>query len=165
VGLKLDEIPEGTRVFIDANIFLYSAFKHPDFGQSCKSFFERVREGKVAGCSSGFVLNEVFHKLMIAEVVKTFGVRARKATGLLKDNPDTIAELSMVWMEMELIGSFNISLLSSQSFPAFVEMSRKYKLMATDAIHVSMMKLNEISDIATNDNDFERVEELTIWRP
>ena len=57
-------------MYIDTNILLYSAFNHPDFGESCKNFLERVDRGEMKGYVSDFVLNEVFHKLMVAEVTK-----------------------------------------------------------------------------------------------
>jgi len=36
MGLKLSELPANEEIFIDANIFLYSAFKHPVLGNNCK---------------------------------------------------------------------------------------------------------------------------------
>ena len=37
--------------------------------------------------------------------------------------------------------------------------------MATDAMHVSAMKRHGITNIATNDRDFKRVEWLKVWKP
>ena len=48
-------------------------------------------------------MNEVFHKLMVAEVIKKFRVTAKQATKLIKERPETIEELEIVWIEMELI--------------------------------------------------------------
>ena len=66
---------------------------------------------------------------------------------------------------MELIKNFNLGLLEGSLFPDFVVLSRRYSLMAADAIHLSMMRLNEVTNIATNNNDFERVEGITQWKP
>ena len=92
MGLKLSELPANEKLFIDANIFLYSAFKHPISGNKCKYFLIRVEKGEIIGYTSDFVLNEVFHKLMIAEVVKKFGITARKVVGLIKEKPEVIAD-------------------------------------------------------------------------
>jgi len=83
MGLKLRELPANEEIFIDANIFLYSAFKHPVLGNNCK------------------------------------------------------------------IKSFNISILNGSLFPDFIEISKKYWLMATDAFHVATMKRYGITNIAT----------------
>lgn len=79
--------------------------------------------------------NEEIHKLMIAEVVKKFGIAAKQGVRFVKE------------------------------FPDFIEISKKYWLMCTDAIHVATMKKYRITNIATNDPDFERVEWLKVWKP
>ena len=38
-------------------------------------------------------------------------------------------------------------------------------IMSNDATHVATMKTHGISDIATNDPDFERVEGIKVWKP
>jgi len=58
-----------------------------------------------------------------------------------------------------------ISILNGSLFPDFVEVSKKYWLMATDAFHVTTMKRYGITNIATNDPDFERVEWINVWKP
>jgi predicted nucleic acid-binding protein len=72
MGLNLSEAPEDTETYIDANILLYSAFKHPKYGELCKKFLLRIEKN---ACTSDFTLNEVFHKLMIAEISKKFEVK------------------------------------------------------------------------------------------
>lgn len=162
--LKLDALMPDEKVFIDANIFLYSAFKHPVFGNKCKDFLVRIEKGEIIGNTSDYVLNEVFHKLMIAEVVKKFKKTAKQAIRLIKKKPDVIGELETIWVEMDSIKSFNISILNGSLFPDFVEVSKKYGLMATDAFHVATMKRYGITNIATNDPDFERVEWINVWK-
>jgi predicted nucleic acid-binding protein len=165
MGLKLSELPANEEIFIDANIFVYSAFKHPVFGNKCKNFLIGIEKGEIIGYTSDFVLNEIFHKLMIAEVVKKFGITAKQVVRFVKEKPEVIAELETVWTEMEIIRSFNISILNGSLFPDFIEISKKYWLMATDAFHVTTMKRHGITNIATNDPDFERVEWLKVWKP
>ncbi len=58
------------------------------------------------------MLNEIFHKLMIAEIVKKFGIAAKQVVRFVKKKPEVIAELETVWTEMEIIKGFNISILN-----------------------------------------------------
>ena len=163
--MRLSEIPSGERIFIDTNIFLYSAFGHPTFDLACKEFLKRVQKCEITGFSSDSVLNEVFHKLMVAEVADNLDLDGRNAVSIIKKRPELIEGLKNVWAEMELIKSFNIVVLSGSAFPEFIEVSKRYKLMATDAVHIAYMHAFEINSIATNDNDFERVEGLKLWKP
>jgi predicted nucleic acid-binding protein len=43
--------------------------------------------------------------------------------------------------------------------------SQRYSLLATDAYIVSFAKSYNISNIMTNDSDFENVEWLKVWKP
>ena len=107
MGLKLSQLPDGESIFLDANIFLYSAFDHPTFGGACRDFLARVDQEEVHGYCSAFVLNEVFHKLMMSEIVDKFGVQAGSANNLFKKRPEIICELCDVWDEMDIIDNIN----------------------------------------------------------
>lgn len=87
MGLKLTDVPSGERIFIDTNIFLYSAFGHPTLGNICKDFLKRTQRKEIEGFSSDFVLNEVFHKLMIAEVASNLRLDGRNASSIIKKRP------------------------------------------------------------------------------
>ena len=63
----LEEIPSGTRVLIDSNVFICHFL---DISQSCTDFLCRVEDEEVIGYISTVVLAEVLHRLMIAEVVE-----------------------------------------------------------------------------------------------
>jgi len=83
----------------------------------------------------------------------------------LPANEEIFIDANIVWTEMEIIKGFNISILNGSLFPDFIEISKKYWLMATDAIHVATMKGHGITNIATNDPDFERVGWIKVWKP
>jgi len=44
-------------------------------------------------------------------------------------------------------------------------LEKKYYLLTNDSLNLHVMKSNKISDIATNDRDFERVDFIKVWRP
>jgi len=163
--LKLSQLPDGESIFLDANIFLYSAFDHPTFGGACKDFLIRVNQEEVRGYCSAFVLNEVFHKLMMSEIVDKFGVQAGVANNLFKQRPEIISELCDVWDEMDIINNINITIFGGQIFPEFVDLSKKYHLLAMDSAHLAIMRRNGLKNLATNDADFKRVADLKIWKP
>lgn len=163
MGLNLADIPDRTEIYIDANILLFSAFKHPKYGDVCRDFLLRMEEN---ACTCDFTLNEVFHKLMIAEISKMFVVRPKDVVTFIKKNPTVISGLQAIWGEMGLIAESKIHIISyGKLFPDFIETSKSYNLMATDAIIIEIMKRNGLKDIATNDSDFERIEGIKVWKP
>jgi predicted nucleic acid-binding protein len=40
-----------------------------------------------------------------------------------------------------------------------------YRLLSNDALHLAVMKQNEILDIVTNDKDFELITNIKVWKP
>lgn len=161
----LSQIPSGERIFIDANIFLYSVFEHAVYGKSCKDFLKRVENDEIKAFTSDLVLNEVFHKLMIAEIAELEGIETNNAARIIKKQPKIIRELKRVWAEMELISSFGIFILSTSTYPEFIRLSKEYMLTAADATHLAAMESFGITSMASNDRDFQRVPWLKLWRP
>jgi predicted nucleic acid-binding protein len=66
---------------------------------------------------------------------------------------------------MDIINSINITILEGQIFPEFVDLSKKYRLLAMDSAHLAIMRRNGLTNLATNDADFQRVADLKIWKP
>jgi len=46
-----------------------------------------------------------------------------------------------------------------------LDLSKEYHLFPRDALHAACCKAYGITNIATNDADFERVEWLKVWKP
>ena len=161
----LSRVPGSERVFIDANIFLYSVFEHAVYGKSCRDFLKRIESNEIRVFTTDLVLNEVFHKLMIAEIAETEGTGPNNVAGIIKRRPEIIRELKRIWAEMELISSFGIVVLNAGTYPEFVRLSREYMLTAADAAHLAAMESFGIVSMASNDIDFQRVPWLKLWRP
>lgn len=76
----------GATIFIDANIFLYKILEHWKYAQPCTELLKDVNYGKYSGVTSVFVLSEVFHRVMIAELFKNYSIEATKTASLSKDS-------------------------------------------------------------------------------
>jgi predicted nucleic acid-binding protein len=50
-------------------------------------------------------------------------------------------------------------------FKDAVEIAQTSKLLPHDATHAAVAKEMNIRNIATNDEDFERLDFLSVWRP
>lgn len=170
MGVKtpLGSLPQESKIFIDANIFLYSILGHPILKPQCKKFLEEIENDKYESATSTLVLNEVMHKLMIAEVAKIKRLSSeRDALRLVKKQPEVASSLSMAWRDYTDIKKYPIAILSidEKVMDMAVELSKKYGLLISDSVHVAVMKSNGIINIASNDNDFDRVEGIKVWSP
>jgi predicted nucleic acid-binding protein len=134
--------------------------------EESKDFLKRVHEKEVNGFVSIVVLDEVLFKLIQAEASVIFKIPLYATVQFLKKNPDKIQELTKCWNALEKILSLNITILDApKDFRLVMNNCREYKLMTRDALHVSVMKSNGITHIATGDGDFKRVPEVTVWTP
>lgn len=158
----------GAVVFIDANIFLYRILEHWKYAHPCTKILKDINYGKYLGVTSIFVCNEVFHRVMLAELFTERSIEAKHAIKYLKDNPDVIKELSAARdaiKNIEQIENLRIVGVQRDALDLALEFSQKYGLLATDAIHVATMKIEGLSILASNDRDFERVDWLELWTP
>lgn len=57
----MNQVPSGSRLFLDTNILLYAISEHPRFGPWCDALLDRIRRGDVTGYISVIVLNELIH--------------------------------------------------------------------------------------------------------
>jgi len=159
----LDEIPAGTRVFVDSNIFIYHFL---DISESCTSFLSRAESQDIVAYTSTIVLAEILHRLMIAEVVERYNLKPKDALEFLK-KAETIPSLEKAENAFKEIPRFNVKLLHLPEEAVFqsTELRRKYSLLTNDSLNLYSMLSNHLSDMATNDSDFERVKDIRVWKP
>jgi len=166
--VKLKEIPPGSRVFIDANIFLFPALNDPRFLTACRTFLQRVSRGEVRGFTSVFVLNEVLHKLMVAEVAKKYNLRYPQATHYLQKMPKEVKQLAQAWQDMGYIKAIpNLTVLdvSAELYWKGIDQSKAVGLLAMDGAHVAVMEAHGLTDLASNDTDFQRISWIKFYQP
>ena len=164
----LDQLPRGTSVFVDANIFLYEALNHWKHGEACKEFIEAVAGGDYRAITSVMVCNEVFHRLMLAEVVERYEIEPKKVVRYLKEHGDLITDLTKTWEVMNKLSELahlEILEVPEGDLEVALRISKDYGLLSSDAFHVAVMKRCGLTTIATNDPDFERVTWITVWKP
>ena len=155
-------------IFIDANIFIYYVEDHPVFADACEKLLLSVETKKSIGVTSIFVLNEVFHKMMILEACDRFDIGMGRAVRYLKNNPQVVTSLTTCRENIERIRhitNLRVIEVPSRVFNIAINFSWRYGLLTTDAIHVATMREYNIRTIATNDRDFKRIEWLSVWKP
>jgi predicted nucleic acid-binding protein len=118
----LAALSPGTRIFIDANIFIYH-FTQTPLTAACTAFLQRVGAGDLHGVTSVVILAEVAHRLMILEAIRTQGLSSRTAVKKLKETPDLVRQLSHYKAATERIPSFNVTVAPVTLAPPTVNRS------------------------------------------
>ena len=163
----LNDLPDGTIVYVDSNIFIYDATDHPKYAASCSLFLDRVESGEITGVTSILSINEIVHKLSIIELSTKLKKKPALIIPLIKKDPSLLDNLETPFLAAENIMNMNLEIINLfvPIFIAALEFMKRNRLMSNDAIHVATMKRYGITNIATNDPDFERVGGIMVWKP
>lgn len=161
---KLAEVPSGSKIFVDTNILTYHLLKDPIYGAICKQFIERVENGDIAGFVSPVVISETTYNFIKAYIVRKYGVKPGDVVSVLKAKPEIIREVDTDKIS-ELFEIFTMLSISDLEVAETYRAIKNYNLLPNDAFHVAVMKKHGISNIATNDRDFERIDWIEVWKP
>lgn len=164
---SLNNLLDGTIIYVDSNIFIYDATNHPIYSASCSIFFDRVEAGEITGVTSLLSVNETIHKLSIIELSSKLKKKPVSIISLIKKNPSLLDKLDTPFLAAENLINMNLEMvdLIAPIFVGALKFMKKYRLMSNDAIHIATMKRLGITNIATNDPDFERVDWVNVWKP
>jgi predicted nucleic acid-binding protein len=168
VTSSLTDLAQGTRVFIDANIFVYHVSADSRLNQVCADFLRGVEQGRLVGITSAAVVQETSHRVMIPEALLACPhIKSKDLVRHLKTHPDIVKTLPINRDIASTIVSLNIEILPINT--ALIERSRqmkvRYGFLTNDALTLQIMTDLGIHAIATNDSDFERVDAITVYKP
>lgn len=159
----LPHLPAHSFIVIDANIFLYGLS-----GQSteCRQFLDRALREEVTGIALFETVNEVTHRLMLAEALSK-GLITRGAAQQLRGKFGLIHGLTDYWKSVERLLALNL-LFVPVNEPilrgAYAE-RKAAGLLTNDSMIVSSMREYGVSFLASSDTDFERVAGITVFKP
>lgn len=162
VDIKL--LPANTPILIDANIFIYHFAKVSD---ECKTLLHRIEKREVLGFVTTSILAEVLHRRMLAEAVDKGLVTASKVLQKLKTKPDIISQLTDYIVDIRAILQLPLNLISatSEDIEQSHGLRQTYGLFVNDSINLACALRVGVSQIATHDTDFDRVDRIKVWKP
>jgi len=163
-GSTLDDVPPGSRVFIDATVFVYHFCRA---SEQCRRFLGRCERGDVSGVTSVGVLLEVTHKLMVFEAIAAGLVSAGRAVRRLREHPEIVRQLARYSAQVAEIPAWGLEVLPVDPGGCLraAEWRARFGLLTNDALVVATMSDAKMQSIATADQDFGRVDGLRVYRP
>jgi predicted nucleic acid-binding protein len=162
--MPLDAFPDGGRIFVDANIFLYHCWNQ---SPSCSRLVGRIELGLIHGVTSTTVLNEVTHRLLIAEAISRYPRIARHPTRFLKRHPAVIRTLSQTPLIIERLTHLPLQVISLTPvlWHRAALLSHEFGLLMNDAIIVACLRRLRLHHLASADRDFRLIRNVTVWYP
>lgn len=129
---------------------------------------KRVEKGEIQGVIPAIILNELLHRIMIAETVgKGYARTSQDAVRVLKDDPAIIKEMTIAGTVYDILPTIGFEIIEDERgiSSLMYHFSKELCLMAKDAAIVAYAHTYDISHIVTNDRDFQRVRWLSCWSP
>jgi predicted nucleic acid-binding protein len=160
---RIENLPAGTHLFLDANIFIYAFLGH---SSQCRNVLGHCASEQVFGITILEVINEVTHRLMVAEALGS-GVIKRDRVRDLRGKRREIAKLTEYWAQTSAIFGLNILVLPSDEARLYRAQSvrSRYGLLTNDSLILAAMEENGVDSLATRDSDFDHISDIKIYKP
>ena len=161
------QIPVGAAVFLDANVLVYHFTNEPKFGPSCTQLIQRIERQQLQGLISTHVLADVAHRLMTLEAIQMFSWPAASIAARLRKHHGEIGKLQIYRQAIAGIPLLRLQVIpiSQPLVESATHISQQCELLTGDAIIVATIRANGLSNIASNDADFDRVSGITRYAP
>lgn len=162
--MNLDQIKSRTKIFIDANIFIYHFTGVSD---QCSAFLKRCETKELKPYTSVNVILEVLHRLMMIEVVRKNLLQPPNIVKKLQKNPGIIKTLNEYYENTKKIVDMGIQVfpLKQPSITNSQSIRQLHGLLVNDSLILSTMKDEKISTLATNDSGFNTIENIKVFKP
>jgi len=165
--MTFTDIPVGTAVFLDVNTLVYAIVADPTFGVACKQLLDRVEQQHLQGFSSSHALSDMAHRLMTIEACNRLAWPVQGIANRLRRHPNEVRQLVSPRQALDEVSAAHVQVLPVhfQQVSQGVDISRQFGLMSGDALIVAVMRDHGLSQLASNDSDFDRVPGLTRYAP
>ncbi|MBI4715665.1 MAG: PIN domain-containing protein [Nitrospirae bacterium] len=104
---------------------------------------------------------------MTIEATTTLQIDSKAAIRHLKNHPLDVKKLTqhLVVPKKGQASGINSLPVDMEDVLHSAEIKKEYGLLTNDAINLAIMRRHHLKTIASNDPDFERVPDLTVWKP
>ena len=124
-------------MYIDSNIFIYAAIDNTEKGERARRVIEKITKGEIKAYISPLVIDEVMwviQKMINREIAYT--------------TAQLIMSLPLIWLDV-----------SYESAKIAMEIYER-GLDPRDSIHIGIMKEYNLTQIVSEDKDFDKISEI-----
>lgn len=161
--MNLEDLRNGTRVFIDANILIYSSRRS---SPQCRALLLRCGSGELEGTITTTILAEFSHRRMIEEA-KVKGLVGSNPARALGENRSLLRSLSAYADEVRdlLGGGLQVEPILPEDFHLALEFQQKFTLLTNDSLNLAVARRLGVSEIATADKGFDSAQGFIVYKP
>lgn len=162
--MKLTEIKNNQKVFIDANIFIYH---FTGASQECRDFLKKCSQRTVTAFTATTVLAEVCHRLMAIEALQLGLTKSPQPASYLQKNPAAVKKLSQYYAQMTNIFTWGIEIVSVPTDMIIKSQiyRQRFGLLTNDSFIPVYMELADTTHLASADQIFSSIPHLHLCSP
>ena len=139
----------------------------PVLGSRCSDLLIRIKRQEIGGFTSTDVVSEMAHRLMTLEAMNTHGWPAAGIVQRLRKHLVEVQQLSEFRIAIQEVPVVGIQVLTvpPDLLDAGAAISQSTGLLTNDALIVAVMQSHGLTNLASNDADFDRVPGITRYKP
>jgi predicted nucleic acid-binding protein len=161
------ELPDGSTCFVDSNILYYALVPTPGISEHCLTLIDRAVAGTLVGSVSVAVLSDTIHKVMVSEAAQVQNRDRTGTIGYLGRHLEVIKRLVEYPQAMVRLSSVPMNIFPVERDLLFEasKLAVQHGLLANDAMILAQMQRHQLTHLVTNDDDFDVVPAITVWKP
>jgi predicted nucleic acid-binding protein len=163
--MTFSNTPAGVAVFVDANTLIYHFTSDTTYGAACTQLIKKEELQQIGGFTSTHILADVAHRLMTLEAMQLFGWPYAGIASRLRKHSGEILKLNVYRQAIASIPRFGFQIIPITLTLVESATLSRHQLLMGDAMIVALMEANGITDIASNDGDFDLVPGIRRYSP
>lgn len=159
--MRVNEIAPGSRVCLDANVFIYHFCGR---SRQATELLLDVEDGQLHGFTTSGVLAEVLHRLMVIEAVSVGAISGASPARALRRRPEVVRALRRYYRDTSSIPAMGVEVIEpgGDLLRASHPLRTGYGLLTNDSLLVAAALGAGMDVLATADRDLARVREIDI---
>jgi predicted nucleic acid-binding protein len=156
--MKLAEVASGA-VYVDTNVLYMYLRGDPSYLPEIRVFLSRVIRGEIEAFIGLPVLDELYYRLLLGRIKET---TSQKPLDFLRKNLVAAIETHCKPIEAALrkltaLSHVYLVGVENADFDRMLNNIKNFSLLPRDAVHLSIMQRLELTAIASDDRDFDRI--------
>lgn len=159
--------PLDQECFVDTNIFHAHAENLGDVSAYASRFMLEITKGERRASTYVGTIADAVHKMMLSEAAMAFSRPRAKLLSWIQNHQESIKKLTLFRQAADEFANIPVRLLPTgpSTISLAAGLAQQHGLLTNDAIAVALMRENNILHLVTNDDDFDRVPGITVWKP